>query len=78
MPFVEISSNSISEWNLKTKEIIAIQKEWETIGSLPKEKAKSINKQFWSSFKSFFNKKGQFFKTIDGERKENLKVKQMV
>lgn len=74
--FGEFASDRISDWNSKTKEIIAIQKEWEAIGSVPKEKAKSINKQFWSSFKSFFNKKGQFFKKIEGERKENLKLKQ--
>ena len=43
---------------------------------MPKEKAKSINKQFWSSFKSFFNKKGQFFKKIEEERRANLKLKQ--
>jgi hypothetical protein len=74
--FAEFDSDRISDWNSKTKEIIGIQKEWEAIGSLPKEKAKKINKQFWSSFKSFFNNKGQFFKKIDEQRKENLKLKQ--
>lgn len=76
IPFTKITSDRISDWNSKTKEIIEIQKEWEAIGSLPKEKARSINKLFWSSFKSFFTRKGQFFKKIDEERKENLKVKQ--
>jgi len=76
IPFADFYSNRISDWNAKTKEIIAIQKEWEAIGSLPKEHAKNINKQFWSSFKSFFNQKGQFFKKIEEERRENLKLKQ--
>jgi len=76
IPFAEFQSDRISDWNSKTKEIIAIQKEWEAIGSLPKEKAKNINKLFWSSFKSFFNKKGQFFKKIEEERRSNLKLKQ--
>lgn len=75
IPFADFASDRISEWNSKTKEIIAIQKEWEAIGSLPKEKAKAINKQFWTSFKSFFNKKGQFFKKIEEERKDNLLLK---
>ena len=74
--FTEFNSTRISEWNAKTKEIIGIQKEWEAIGSLPKEKAKTINKKFWSSFKLFFNHKSQFFRKIDEERKENLKLKQ--
>ena len=76
LSFAEFYSDRISDWNAKTKEIIAIQKEWEKIGSLPKEKAKLINKKFWSSFKSFFNKKGQFFKKIEEERKANLELKQ--
>lgn len=76
LPYAEFASDKISDWNSKTKEIISIQKEWEAIGSLPKEKAKSINKQFWTSFKSFFNKKGQFFKKIEEDRKGNLILKQ--
>ncbi|NJN27629.1 MAG: DUF349 domain-containing protein [Cyclobacteriaceae bacterium] len=76
LPFAEFTSEKISDWNKKTKEILEIQKEWEKIGSVPKEKAKEINKQFWSSFKSFFNKKGTFFKKIDEERKANLTLKQ--
>lgn len=75
-PFADFQSDRISDWNAKTKEVIAIQKEWEAIGSLPKEKAKSINKRFWTAFKSFFHKKGHFFKKIEDERKENLKLKQ--
>jgi len=75
-PFAEFDAEKISDWNNKTKEIIGIQKEWEAIGSLPKDKAKKINKQFWSSFKTFFNNKGQFFKKIDEQRQDNLKLKQ--
>ncbi len=77
-PFADFDSDKISEWNAKTKEIIGVQKEWELIGSLPKEKAKKINKQFWTAFKGFFNKKGLFFKKIEEERKENLKLKQQL
>jgi hypothetical protein len=74
--FESYTSNKISEWNGKTKEIIAIQKSWEGIGSVPKEKAKKVNKQFWVPFKAFFNSKRAFFKKIDEERNENLKLKQ--
>ncbi len=78
IPFTEFSSDKISDWNTKTKEILSIQKEWEAIGSMSKEKAKIINKQFWVSFKSFFNKKGQFFKKLEEWRKENLVLKQQL
>ncbi len=74
--FSDFNSDKISEWNQKTKEILAIQKEWEAIGSVSKEKAKAINKHFWLSFKSFFNNKGLFFKKLEKDRVKNLKLKQ--
>ncbi|WP_375577914.1 DUF349 domain-containing protein [Marivirga tractuosa] len=75
-PFLEFDSDRIKEWNAKTKEILAIQKEWEATGQVPKENAKEINKNFWGNFKQFFANKHEFFKRLDGMREENLKKKQ--
>lgn len=75
-PFLEFDSDRIKEWNTKTKEILAIQKEWEATGQVPKENAKEINKNFWGSFKQFFANKHEFFKRLDSMREENLKKKQ--
>ncbi len=74
--FSEFKSDRISEWNQKTKEILEVQREWEVIGGLPRDVAKEINKRFWSAFKVFFNRKGQFFKQIEKARHENLKIKE--
>lgn len=74
--FVEFSSESISDWNKKTKEIQSLQKKWEEIGGLPRDKAKVINKQFWGSFKKFFGAKNQFFKGMESKRDENLAQKE--
>lgn len=75
-PYKDFSSDRIKEWNEKTKEVLAIQKEWEAIGGLPKDKAKVINKDFWGSFKQFFRNKHLFFKKLDADRDENLVKKQ--
>ncbi|ADR20234.1 hypothetical protein MATR_21500 [Marivirga tractuosa] len=75
-PFLEFDSDRIKEWNSKTKEILAIQKEWEATGQVPKENAKEINKNFWGNFKQFFANKHEFFKRLDSMREENLKKKQ--
>ncbi|SMG15215.1 protein of unknown function [Marivirga sericea] len=75
-PFLDFDSDRIKEWNTKTKEILAIQKEWEATGQVPKENAKEINKNFWGNFKYFFANKHEFFKRLDGMREENLKKKQ--
>ncbi|WP_448518088.1 DUF349 domain-containing protein [Rhodoflexus sp.] len=74
-PYAEFNSDRITEWNAKTKEIMAIQAEWEKIGPAPKEVAKDINKQFWSNFKQFFAAKGRFFDQLEKSRQDNLSQK---
>lgn len=76
IPFGSYASDRIKEWNLKTVEILELQKQWEKIGSIPRNKAKDVNKKFWSSFKAFFHNKALFFKKLDEERSKNLKAKQ--
>lgn len=74
--FLAFDSDRINEWNEKTKQILELQKRWEAVGGLPKEKAKEINKHFWSGFKGFFANKNAFFKKLEGQREENLKMKE--
>ena len=75
-PISEFDSDRIKEWNTKTKELLALQKEWDAVGGLPKEKAQEINRAFWRSFKKFFSNKHKFFKKLDAERDQNLVKKQ--
>ncbi|SNS29585.1 protein of unknown function [Belliella buryatensis] len=72
--YTDFSASKIKEWNAKTKEVLAIQKEWEAIGPVPRELGKDINKIFWSAFKLFFHNKNLFFKELDEIRAAN-KVK---
>ncbi len=74
--FTSFNSDSIKEWNAKTKELLAFQKEWEAIGGVPREKARTINKSFWSGFKTFFSNKNKFFKGLDAQKGDNLEKKQ--
>jgi hypothetical protein len=74
--FAAFKSDRIKEWNQKTKEILELQKKWETVGSVPKSKTREINKRFWTAFKAFFHAKGLFFKALDEQRTDNLKKKQ--
>ncbi|MCB0497636.1 MAG: DUF349 domain-containing protein [Cyclobacteriaceae bacterium] len=73
--FEEFESDRIKAWNSKTKEILEIQKDWEKIGGLPRDKSKEINRAFWSSFKTFFHNKGRFFKKLDEQRSGNYEEK---
>lgn len=75
IPFGDFQTDRIKEWNVKTKEILEIQKRWELVGGLPRVKAKDVNKKFWTAFKTFFNNKNTFFKKLDEEREQNLQLK---
>jgi len=76
--FTEFTSDRIKEWNDKTKEVLALQKLWEAVGGMPRERAKEINKQFWAAFKTFFHNKGDFFKALDAKREGNLAEKMVL
>ncbi len=74
--FIKFDSDRISAWNKKTKEIQELQKKWEAVGGIPREKAKEVNKRFWAGFKGFFANKSAFFKKFEAQRGDNLKIKQ--
>jgi hypothetical protein len=76
-PFAEFNTDSINEWNLKTKEVLAVQDQWNAIkGAMPREKGKDISNQFWAYLKSFFRNKSEFFNKLEAERESNLKAKE--
>lgn len=74
-PLAQFQADKISDWNDKTKEILEIQKRWDAVGLLPREKAKEINKRFWAAFKQFFHHKNEFFRHLEAAREENLRLK---
>lgn len=76
--FGTFTSDKIKEWNQKTKEILELQKKWDAIGSVPRSKQKDVNKKFWTPFKQFFHNKSLFFKKLDEERNQNLKLKEEI
>lgn len=69
--FGDFKASRIREWNIKTKEILEIQKTWGKIGQVPRESGKEINKTFWAAFKQFFHNKNLFFKELDEIRATN-------
>lgn len=53
-----------SEWDKKTKEIIAIQAEWKTIGFAPQKMNVKIFERFRAACDEFFGKKAEYFKNM--------------
>ncbi|MES2520281.1 MAG: DUF349 domain-containing protein [Bacteroidota bacterium] len=75
-PFASFNSGSISEWNDRTKALLALQDQWNAVkGFMPKEKGKELSDKFWADIKTFFRNKTEFFKVLESKREENLVAK---
>lgn len=76
VPYTAFHSNSINEWNDKTKEILALQEQWvQNKGQMPREEGRELSRKFWASIKTFFHNKGEFFRQLEAKREQNLKLK---
>ncbi len=76
VPLTSFTSNSINDWNDKTKAVMALQDRWNAIkGPMPREEGKELSKKFWAALKTFFHNKGEFFKQLESKREENLRAK---
>lgn len=75
-PYLEFKSDSINEWAAKTKEVVAIQDQWNAIkGGMPREKGKEVSKNFWNYLKQFFKNKSDFFAKLESKREANYEAK---
>ncbi len=66
---------TFSDWDNKTKEIIALQQEWKTIGFAPQKMNVKIFERFRSACDKFFEEKAAFFKTLKEDLNNNLAKK---
>ncbi|GGF99426.1 DUF349 domain-containing protein [Pontibacter amylolyticus] len=73
--FQTFNTDRINEWRDKTDEIQKLKEEWDSAGLVPKEYAEEVNKNFWGNYKAFFQHKNQFFKGLDEQKTQNLRLK---
>lgn len=77
-PYADYQSDKARDWNTATNEVLAVQEEWKKIGPAPKE----VNKELWKTYReicdTFFNRKGNFFKSFDDDRQANLDRKNAI
>ncbi|WP_299821989.1 DUF349 domain-containing protein [uncultured Pontibacter sp.] len=69
------NTDRINEWRDKTDEIQKLKEEWDAAGLVPKEHADEVNKNFWGNYKAFFQHKNHFFKSLDEQKLQNLRLK---
>jgi hypothetical protein len=64
-----------NEWKATSEDLINLQKKWKEIGPVPRKFSDLIWKRFRAACDYFFNRKAQYFSTIDTKYDENLKLK---
>ncbi len=66
---------TFADWDNKTKEVIALQAKWKTIGYAPQKMNQKIFERFRSACDEFFRRKGEFFKGLKEQMSSNLEKK---
>lgn len=69
---VKVMPANANEWEQQTKEIIALQAEWKTIGFAPQKMNGKIFERFRATCDSFFERKAEFFKKMKQQYAENI------
>jgi len=67
-----------TEWKKTTHELINLQKEWKSIGPVPKRHSDKIWKRFRAACDEFFNNKSDYFGNIKQHEAENQKLKEEI
>lgn len=73
---VKQERKNTGDWDSQSKEIIALQQEWKTIGFTPQKMNTKIFERFRATCDEFFTKKGEYFKELKEKYAENAKRKQ--
>ena len=67
----KIENKTAADWEKRSKEIIAIQNEWKTIGFAPQKMNVKIFERFRAACDDFFGRKAEFFKEMKKAFGEN-------
>ena len=67
-----------ADWEKSTKEIIALQQEWKTIGFAPQKMNVKIFERFRAASDNFFSCKGEFFQKLKEQFAENAEKKKIL
>lgn len=68
-------NKNAADWEKHSKEIIAIQQEWKTIGFAPKKNNEEIFQRLRKTCDDFFSRKAEYFKEVRTRLNENAEKK---
>ncbi len=64
-----------TDWKATSDALIRLQKEWKEIGPVPRKQSEKTWKRFRRACDHFFNRKAEFFASLDSSYEDNLKAK---
>jgi len=73
--FITKEIKGYSDWDKTSRELIDLQKEWKTVGLVPKKDNTKIYERFRAACDKFFNAKREFYIQNKEEQQQNLKIK---
>ncbi len=65
-----------TDWKQATEEMLKLQAEWKTIGTIPRKYSDQVWKRFRAACDKFFEAKSNYFKNVQEVENENLKKKE--
>lgn len=63
------------EWKKTTEELINLQKQWKTIGAVPRKQSDIVWRRFRAACDDFFSRKSTYFAGLDNKYDGNLEAK---
>ena len=72
---VAIELDNHKDWEVKSEEVVEIQKLWRTIGFAPKKENNTIYERFRNACDAFFDKKREFYSQHKEAQVNNLQLK---
>ncbi len=67
-----------SEWKEATDSLLELQKEWKSVGAVPRKHSDQLWKRFRAACDKFFERKAAHFKDSDARLSENLDAKRAI
>lgn len=64
-----------TDWKGTSDALIKLQKDWKTVGPVPRKQSEKLWKRFRKACDHFFNRKAAFFNELDTSYEDNLKAK---
>ena len=73
--YASVSFEKLSEWNVATDTVLALQTEWKHAGTIPLKERNRLYKRYRAACDAFFERKRQYFQGIQTLQNKNLTKK---